>query len=110
MTASKESVNKQRNDFRVEEYFWEKETNLHNISQAGIAFAIEFELEGNLDIWSLFIASMAPSIATFPGDSQPLLGHAPCQGTQLSERSLLYEPTGTEVFLTNEKYEPPLLS
>lgn len=110
MTASKESVNKQRSDFGVEEYFWEKETNLHNISQAGIAFAIEFELEGNLDIWSLFIASVAPSIATFPGDSQPLLGHAPCQGTQLSERSLLYEPTGTGIFLTNEKYEPPLLN
>lgn len=50
----------------------------------------EFESEGNLeDIWSLFTAGTAPSVLTPTGDSQPLVGHAHCQGAQLFERSLL---------------------
>lgn len=63
----------------------------------------EFESEGNLeDIWSLFTARTAPSVSTPTGDSQPLVGHAHCQGAQLFERSLLKGPTGAEIFLTNE--------
>lgn len=61
LAASKESFSRYRNDIRVKEYFWKEEANLHKISEPGIAFVIEFELEECLKhIWTLFIASTEP--------------------------------------------------
>lgn len=81
LAASKENFNRHRNDFRVE-FFWKKETNLHKIAQAGIAFAIEFELEGFLEhICSLFMASTDISIWGPTGDRQFLLSHVHRRGT-----------------------------